>query len=87
MIVTGFLYIIYFALYALTLPLRLLSDVSADSTVVTAITNTISYVASFNLFLPLGALFSVVASILAVETGIAVYKIIAWMLRRIPTQS
>lgn len=87
MITSTILIIIFVVLDFLVTPLKLLPDVTADSSVVQGITSAVSYMATFNAFLPLATLFLVVAAILAVELGVAVYKIIMWVVRRIPTQS
>jgi len=87
MITNFFLILVYYALLVLTSPLMLLSDVSADSSVVTSISTAVSYIATWNQILPLAAVFSVVGSIIAIEVIIASYKVIMWVLRRVPTQS
>lgn len=88
MIVTAILYIIYYIVYAIAAVTILnLSDVSASSDVVTAITTTTQYLATWNSFLPLTTILAVLFAITAIEIIVAVYKIVMWVVRRFPTQS
>lgn len=86
MITTALLWIVYSAVYLLTSPLRLLSDVSVNSNFGSAITTLTEYLANLNLIIPLSNVINVLLAILAVEIGIATYKIIMWVLHRIPGQ-
>lgn len=87
MIISALLLIIYYLVYALTYPLRYLSDVSANSSFTSAITTVNGYLAAWNDFLPITTIFQVFAAIIAIELVIAVYKVIMWIIRRFPTQS
>lgn len=86
--ITGFiLNIIWLALLALTAPLRLLDDVTLETSGNTALSQAIATIGSFNAILPLGVIFTVLGIILVIEAGVALYKVIMWVIRRIPTQS
>ena len=87
MIIDLFLIIIYYFVLVISSPLRLLPDVTADSSIVTSVTTAISNIASLNYILPLDTIMSVLASTLAIEAIIALYKLIMWVIRRLPTQS
>lgn len=87
MITTTFLNIIYVLVYAVTLVIRVLPDVSASSTVVAAVSTATSYLAVLNNFLPMSTIFLVLTAIIVVELAIATYKLIMWLIRRFPTQS
>lgn len=87
MIVSFFLYAMYYALDFIITPIKILPDVVLDSGIGGAINDGASALATFNAFIPLTALFAVVASILLVELIVLLYKLIMWALRRLPTQS
>lgn len=87
MITDFILLVVYNTINLLLFPIQFLPDVEASSTVITAITTATSYIAVFNNFLPLGAIFTILSTILLIEIAIMVYKIIMWVIRRIPTQS
>jgi len=87
MITNAILYFLYGAVYLLTAPLRLLADVSINSSVITAVSTANNYIKPLDAILPLSALFSVFGLMLSIEVGLMVYKIIMWGLKRLPTQS
>lgn len=88
MIVTIFLNFIYAIVHAvLAVTILNLSDVSASSTLTSAITWVLPYLALFNSILPMTTIFAALAARLAIEAIVIIYKIVMWFLRRIPTQS
>lgn len=88
MVVDIILKMIYAVLYGLlSVTLLLLSDVSLNSTASTTLTTVTHALADLNAFVPLGTLFTVLGLIIAIELIIALYKILMWVLRRLPTQS
>lgn len=87
MIVTLFLTIIYGLVWLLTAPFRLFSNVSAESGVGAAITNSTHYLASVNNFVPVDTLATVLGLVLAIEIILALYKLTMWVIRRLPTQA
>ena len=84
MITTGILYLIYLAVLALTSPLRLLNDVSLSSSLTDAITTASGYISSVNEFIPVDTLLSVLSAILVIEVAVLSYKLIMWVLTKIP---
>lgn len=87
MITSTFLLVVYYLVYAITIPIRYFDDVTVSTTVSEAITTATHYLATWNSFLPMTAIMTVVALVLSIETIIAAYKVIMWLIRRIPTQS
>lgn len=87
MILTGLLTLIYYMVLLLTSPLRLLDDVSVESGFGSSIATAGGYINNINNFFPISTLMTIFLIILGIELGIAVYKLIMWLLRRIPTQS
>jgi len=88
MITDAFLSLIYFFVFVITSPLRLLSDVSISPSFLTSINTAKGYIASIDPFLPLSnALIPVLGILITYETGYFGYKIIMWIVKRFPTQS
>lgn len=87
MITSGILYMIYGVVWLIVSPILLLPDVSISSGFSTALTTAISYISVFDSILPITTLFIIIGLIMGIEIAIAVYKIIMWVIRRIPTQS
>lgn len=86
--ITSFILDLFYSIVVLLVtPILMLADVTADSGLLSAVTNVIHYIANFNDILPLLTLFAVIAIIITTESIIAIYKIIMWFIRRIPTQS
>lgn len=86
MITTALLYLIYGIVWLITAPLRALADVSLSSSFASSITQGMVYASKLNHFLPIGAVLSVLGIILTFEAGVVTYKIIMWIVRRIPAQ-
>jgi len=84
MIVDFLLYLIYGAVLLLTLPLRLLPDATLPIGFTNSITTASGYFHSFNSFLPIDTLLSILGSILLIEAGVVAYKIIMWVITKIP---
>lgn len=87
MISTAVLWIIYSAVFLLTSPIRLLSDVSVTNGFGSAVTTASTYIGTFDKFFPVSTLLILVGLFTSIEIGIALYKIIMWIIKRIPTQS
>lgn len=84
MITNALIYLLYFALIGITLPLRIFSDVVAISSVTTAITSASGYISAFNGFFPMDTLIVIAQIFLNAEIVIAGYKIIKWIYQKIP---
>lgn len=87
MITSFLLYAIWGVVWVLTAVFRLLSDVSVDSGVGGAITTATQYIASWNAILPLSTIVTCISLLIGVELILASYKIVMWVIRRLPTQS
>jgi len=66
-------------------PLRLLPDVSLPSEFTHSIQVAANYLTIFNNFLPMTTIFIVLSLTLAFEAGLLTYKIIMWVVKKIPT--
>lgn len=87
MIISWFLYAIYGVVYVLTFPFRVFSDVTVDTGIGGSITTATQYIATWNNILSLSTILACFSIIIGVELIIASYKIIMWVIRRLPTQS
>lgn len=87
MITTAILYVIYGVLFIVTSPIRLLSDVSTVSGFSTGVASASNYLHGLNNFLPITALLSALGVIIAYELAYFTFKLIYWVIKRIPTQS
>lgn len=87
MITTILLYIIYGLIYAITAPLRLLTDVVLDPKIATAITNAGQSIGGLNAVIPVSTILAVFSIFVAVEAGIFIWKGINWLIHKIPTIS
>lgn len=87
MITTTILNVIFTALSALTQLITKLPDVTEISGISTAIANASAYIHSLNSFLPMTSILLVLGVVIAYETGYFGFKIIYWIIKRIPTQS
>lgn len=85
MITTGLVLLIYGLVYSLSLPFLLLADVSLDSGIAAALTQAGSYISMVDAFFPIGVLLATFAGVhLIVEGYIFSYKLVMWVIRKIP---
>jgi len=87
MIVTFFLNIIFAAVRVIATPILFLPNVSVESGLSTTIAEATAYLASINEFFPLNTTLIILGLVFSIEAIIIVYKLIMWVIRRIPTQS
>jgi len=84
MITNGLLFLLYMIVLILTRPLLLFPDVSIESGFGSAIATATSYLANFNQILPLTTLFQIIGLIIIIEIAISGYKIVMWIIKKIP---
>ena len=84
MIITAFLTIIYNFIALLLSPLSLLGNVSLNSGFTSALTTAGGYYNSLNGILPVDTMLTIFSVSLAIEGAYLVYKIIMWVLSKIP---
>jgi hypothetical protein len=78
------LYLLYGVVYGLTYPIRILSDVSLSSDFTSTITTFNNYLAGLNFIFPLSTLITIIGLFLGIEVFILLYKIMNWLIRKIP---
>ncbi len=84
MITTAFITIVYAFIFAITAPLRLLPDVSLPGEVNSAISTAGGYLGTLNQIFPVNTLLTIFGLFLAIEVFILTYKLIMWVIRKIP---
>lgn len=84
MITTAFITIVYAFIYAISAPLRLLSDVSLPASVANAASTASNYLANVGQIFPVNTLLDILILVLAVEGFILLYKLLNWVIRKIP---
>lgn len=84
MILTGILYIAYAFVYVISAPLRLLADVSLPAGVAQAVATASNNLAIVDTIAPVTALLAVISAFLVVEGGIFVYRLIIWVIKKLP---
>jgi len=84
MITSALLKLIYYILLALISPFALLPDVSLSSSLTSSITTASGYISSFTAFFPVSTALQVFAAMLVIELATLTYKLIMWVLTKIP---
>lgn len=84
MIVSFLLFILYNFIVVITSPLRILPDVTLPANIVSAIASANSYLSAIDFIFPTGSFVTIFATIIGIEVLIMLYKIIMWVLRKIP---
>lgn len=89
MIISMLLNVLYGITWVILTPIRLLPDVTVNSTFASAIVTAIGYYAILYSIAPttITAIVTTLLFIILIEVAIIVYKIIMWFIRRLPTQS
>jgi len=86
--ITGiFFNIIYGLVVLITYPIRILPDVSLSPEISNAISNINGFLAGLNVILPISTLLAVLGAVLGIELAIFGYKVVMWIIKRLPTQS
>jgi len=87
MITGSFFTLMYYILYGITSPIRLLPDVSLPVGFTNAMTTASGFYSSVNAILPLDTILILLAIYVAIEAAYLSYKLIMWLIKRFPTQS
>jgi hypothetical protein len=84
MIVSFLLYILYLFIWGITAPLRLLPNVTLPANITAAIGSANSYLSAIDFVFPTGAFVTIFGVIIGIEILLFLYKIIMWIIRKIP---
>lgn len=84
MIISIILYLIYAFIWTVLLPIRALPDVSLPSGITNAISQASTYLSMIDVIIPIITLLAVLIAVIAVDAIIMTYKIVMWVIRKIP---
>lgn len=84
MIITALLKVVYYFILAITTPLRALSDVVLSSNFTDAIATANGYYGALNTLLPVDTMIQILGISLLFESLYLIYKIIMWVVKKIP---
>jgi len=87
MITSLLLFIVYSFVFMITAPLRLLPNASLPANITSAISTASTYLTAIDFIFPVSSFITIFALILAVETFIILWKIINWIIKKVPTIS
>ena len=87
MITNALLSLLYAAIALLIAPLNLLPNATINPNVSSALAQVGDYFAIMNGIFPIGTLLAVLGAVLSVEVFILTYKVIMWVIKKIPTIS
>lgn len=87
MITTTILNLFYSVIQLILSPIRLLPEATLPASTAQAIATAGTYIKAVDFVLPVPTLLTVIGLILGIEAGILIYKIIYWVIKKIPTIS
>lgn len=87
MIVSFLLWLVFQFIQLITLPLRILPDATLPANITSAITTTNAYLSAIDFIFPVATFITIFGTILGIETFIILWKIINWIIHKIPTIS
>lgn len=85
MIITAILNVVFVFIGLILSPLSLLGDVSLNSAFASSITTASGYFHAINAILPVDTMIQILGVSLAIEGAYLVFKIIMWIIAKIPT--
>lgn len=84
MIITAFIYVAYFLVYVLTLPLRAFDDVVLSSDFTNSLSTVVDYYSTLQPIFPVEHLLTAFGILITFEVAINTYKVIKWIYNKIP---
>lgn len=85
MISNFFLNTIYYLIYIILAPIRAFDDVVINSNITGAIGTAGDYLNAIDSVVPINTIIAVFGIFLVIETAVFVYKIVMWIIKKIPT--
>jgi hypothetical protein len=85
MIFTPIINILYWVIYGLLYPISLLDNATLPVALTGAFTIAGQYLSNLDKIFPIATIFLTLGSVIAVESGIAIWKGIQWLIKKIPT--
>lgn len=84
MITNFLLYILYLIIKVIISPITLLPNATLPAGLSSALTTASGYISAFNTMLPMTTILLVISTILIVELAIFTFKMINWVIKKIP---
>jgi len=84
MLTNFFLHILYLVLKVILSPLILLSDVVLSDNFSNSLTTAKGYVSTIDSIFPLTTMFAIIALFVLIESFILTFKLISWIIKKIP---
>jgi hypothetical protein len=87
MIFSGIINAIYYLVWLVTQPIRLLNDVTLPTNFSEAMHTAGGYISPLNFVLPVDTILTLLTLSLLIEGAYFAYKLTMWVIKRFPTQS
>lgn len=87
MITNAILNLLYIAISAFLIPIKQLPDATLPANISSAIQTAQGYFSSFNFIFPVSTFIAIIGIVLTIEAGVMIYKVIMWIIKKIPTIS
>jgi len=87
MIATAILELLYLAISVFLIPIKQLPDATLPANILTAISTAQGYFSSFSFVFPVSTFLAIIGLVLTIEAGVMIYKVIMWLIKKIPTIS
>lgn len=87
MILQALIHTIYLLIYAVTSPIRLLPDVTMPVGFTNAMEQASRNISGLNNIFPIDTVLTLLKLYIIIEGAYLTYKLIMWLIRRVPTQS
>lgn len=87
MVIDVIINFIYSVLTTILSPILNLPDVSLPADITNAFVNMRSFLDATDFVIPYATITAIISLMVAIEAGIMAYKVIYWLIKRIPTQS
>lgn len=87
MILTGLINAIYYIIFLVTTPIRILPNASLPEAFTSAILTANGYISSLNSIVPIDTILAIIALYVVIEGSYLTYKLTMWLIKRFPTQS
>jgi hypothetical protein len=84
MLTNFFLYTLYLVLKLVLSPLLLLSDVTLSAGFTDALTTAKGYISTIDAIFPLTTMFAIIGLFVLIETFVLSFKLITWIIKKIP---
>ena len=85
MILDILLRLAYCLILGVSAPIRLLPNASLPATLTAGIATSGTYIKAIDFIFPFSTFFTIFLLVLGIEAGILIYKLIMWVIRKIPT--